>query len=387
MNPELTSEELLLIGLCRLDFTAKETEELLLLAGRVTDWIHFSKLANAHGVASLISHNSIRTGISGFMPSEVSGFLRNASMLSLARNAALYNMISEVATVLDSEGIRIVFLKGLALEMTVFSNCGLRQMSDCDIFVPYEDSMKAYRILREKGYEFLPVKSVFYKIIIRHTGKHLPSIMRNGMSVDLHCRLMGNDHEWFDRLFRENCTEKETGGIKVLIPAPLYHFIFLLHHLNSHELRNESQLRLYTDLAILIEKHPCEILNSTLTDLTGMLGMNEILASKLMILRDFRGIDLPEWLDEFTEKWRNERTYSRFLLFLKNPDKGSNYDKPQVYRKILAGVPGLHRKALFILGDLFPTFEFMKKRYGCESRWQTLVYYPHRLGKIFWLFR
>jgi hypothetical protein len=387
MNSELTSEELLLIGLCRLNFNEKEREELLFLAEKVTDWVHFSKLANMHGVASLAGHNILKTGISDLLPSEVSGFLRNASMLSLARNAALFNMITEVASVLDSKGIKIVFLKGLALELTVYGNSGLRQMSDCDILVRYEESMKAYRILRKKGFEFFPVKSLLYKLIIRHTGKHFPSIIRNGMSVDLHCRLMDQDHEWFNKEFRDNCTEKEIEGIKVLIPAPLYHFIFLLHHLNSHELRNESQLRLYTDLAILIEKYPHEILNNNLTNLTGRLGMNEILASKLMILRDFRGVALPDWLDEFTGKWKNENTRTRFLQFLKNTQLGSNYDKPLVYRNVLADIPGFHRKALFVLGDMFPTFEFMKKRYGCKSSWQTLVYYPHRLGKIFWLFR
>jgi hypothetical protein len=53
-------------------------------------------------------------------------------MLSLARNAALYNMIREVASILESEDIKMVFLKGLALEMSVYGNRGLRQMSDAD---------------------------------------------------------------------------------------------------------------------------------------------------------------------------------------------------------------------------------------------------------------
>lgn len=132
MNSEFTSKELLLIELCRLNINKKQRETVLLLAEGVTDWVHFSNLANKHGVASLVSDNLIKTGIINLMPSTVSDFLRNASMLSLARNAALYNMIREVASILESEDIKMVFLKGLALEMSVYGNRGLRQMSDAD---------------------------------------------------------------------------------------------------------------------------------------------------------------------------------------------------------------------------------------------------------------
>lgn len=387
MNPELTGEELLLIGLCRLHTDRKQREDIRFLAEKVTDWNHFSMLANRHGVASLVYHNLRKAGITSLIPEEVTGFLRNASMLSIARNAAIYKMIAEVAGILHQEGIRIVFLKGLALEMTVYANRGTRQMGDADIFVPSVDIMKAYKILSEKGFEFLPVKSVFYKSIIRYTGKHLPSLISNGLSVDMHCRLIGRDDEWFNKSFQDNCIEKEIEGIKVLIPSPLFHFIFLLHHLHSHELRNESQIRMYTDLAVLIEKYPDEILNSSLTDLSDKLGMNEVLASKLMILRDFHWIALPVFLCEFIERWKNERTMVTFLKFLKNTGERSDYDRPGFYRRLISEMPGFHRKVLYILGDIFPTLDFMKERYGCRTKFQAMFYYPHRLGKIFWLLR
>jgi hypothetical protein len=42
---------------------------------------------------------------------------------------------------------------------------------------------------------------------------------------------------------------------------------------------------------------------------------------------------------------------------------------------------------LYVLGDLFPSISFMKNRYKCKSTWRVLFYYPHRVGKILWLFR
>jgi hypothetical protein len=47
-------------------------------------------------------------------------------------------------------------------------------------------------------------------------------------------------------------------------PSPQIFFLYLVKHLWQHEMNNESQLRLYTDLVVLIEKHYDEILNYNL---------------------------------------------------------------------------------------------------------------------------
>jgi hypothetical protein len=46
---------------------------------------------------------------------------------------------------------------------------------------------------------------------------------------------------------------------------------------------------------------------------------------------------------------------------------------------------GIRRKLIFITGDLFPSIEFMKNRYGCSTSFSALLRYPHRLGKILWV--
>jgi hypothetical protein len=160
-----------------------------------------------------------------------------------------------------------------------------------------------------------------------------------------------------------------------------------LNHLNTHELKNESQLRLYTDLAILLEKYPSEILNSSLTDLSGKLGMNEILSSKLIILKEFHGVTIPAFLDEFIKRWKQEGCRSLFIQFVKNPKQEDNYNRKLLYRKLVSDIPGFHRRIIYILGDIFPTPEFMKNRYGCKTKFHAFLYYPHRLGKLFWLLR
>ena len=274
----------------------------------------------------------------------------------------------------------------MALETTVYGNRGLRQMSDVDVLVTKEDSIKAYKTLIRSGYVALPVKSVLYKLIIKHIGKHLPSLIRNGFSLELHHDLFGRENSLTRKLY-DTSLETELSGKKVYIPSPQIFFLYLIKHLYSHEINNESQLRLYTDLVVLLEKHRDEIINAELPVLASEAGMTSILAWKLELLRDLWGISFPGWLNEFTDKWYNPDSINKFIFFLKSPKDNPATDKSLSYRSIIKDIPGIHRKIIFVLGDMFPTITFMKKRYGCKSARGAVLHYPHRLGKLMWLIK
>jgi hypothetical protein len=79
-------------------------------------------------------------------------------------------------------------------------------------------------------------------------------------------------------------------------------------------------------------------------------------------------------------------TIREFLLFLKSPKNNRVRSRGESYRNNLREIPGFHRRFLYILGDLFPTISFMKERYNCKFSIATLIYYPHRFGKLFRLF-
>src|SRR5664279_1636943 len=152
-------------------------------------------------------------------------------------------------------------------------------------------------------------------------------------------------------------------------------------------MNNESQLRLYTDLVVLIEKHYEEILNSDLLKYTSGQEMSEMLASHLEPLRDFWGIVFPEIINDFIEKWHNPESLNKFIFFLGSPKDNPPLDRPGFYRNVISDIPGFHRKFLYVLGDLFPSFTFMKKRYNSKSNLRVLIYYPHRVGKVLWLLK
>ncbi len=383
---KIRDEESLLLGLCRLEFSEELITKIRTIAPLVNDWNYFSSLANAHGVAALAYHNLEKINLLTLVPEEVKAYLRGTLMHSLSRNAFNIESMSEVLQLLNKEKIRTVLLKGLALELSVYGNEGLRQMNDVDILISRNQCIKAREILLRNGYESLPVKSIFHEFIIADVGKHLPSLNKNGTSFEIHHDLFGPRMNLLTGMLYDNSYEIELKGQKVFIPHPQIFFLYLIRHLNMHEIKNESQLRLYTDLVVLISNYGDGIINSDLLTYASQAGLTEILASRLALLRDLWGIPFQEGIDDFIKKWNDPDSINKFIFFLKSPKNNPVYDKPKVYRHIIRGIPGVHRKFLYLLGDLFPSVSFMKNRYNCTSLWKVLLYYPHRIGKVFWLF-
>ena len=384
---DIRNEEILLLGLCRLTFSKAQTGKIGELVKSVSDWDYFASLANEHGVVALVFHNLEKLGFLPKLPERIAATLSNALLLSLSRNAFHTSAITEVLRILNEENIKTVLLKGLALELSVYGNSGLRQMTDIDILLDRSNHKIARKILIGNGYVSLPVKSLFHLPVIAYSGKHLPSLLKNGGSIDIHLELFGGKRNILTKLLYENSSEIRIGEQYAHIPRPQLFFLYLVKHLYSHEINNESQLRLYTDLVVLIEKHREEIINYDLLTYAAKAGMSEILARRLEPLRDLWGITFPDWVDDFIDKWYNPDSINKFVFFLKSPKKNSISGSPLVYRKIIREIPGLHRKILFVLGDIIPTLTFMKERYRCNSKLKALLYYPHRLGKILWLFR
>jgi len=383
----LRNEELLLCGLCRLTFDAENGSGLRSLAEKISDWSYFYELAGRHGIAALVYNNLASLDLLQFVPFNIKEILRNSLLNNIARNAGFTEKISEVLGLLEKENIRVVLLKGLALELSVYGNCGLRQMTDVDVLVSRDNALQARKILMENGFRSHPLKSVLYKPIFLDAGKHLPTLTRHGFSVEIHHELFSLKNSVLTKMLYDGSTEIEIKGNRAYIPSPGMFFLYLVKHLWLHEMNNESQLRLYTDLAVLLDKYMDLIIEPALVDLAGKAGMNEILSSYLRLLRDFWGISFPKWMNDFIDKWSGNSSIDRFVFFLKSPKDNPQSDRAMVYRYHLGEIPGFHRKLLFVAGDLFPTPEFMKNRYGCKSMLKAFIYYPLRWGKLWYLFK
>lgn len=386
-NDDIRKEELLLIALCRLGFTASQLSVIKDLTAQVSDWKYFSVLANDHGVTALVYNNLEVAGLLNMLPVDISTFLKNAYYISLARNSGNMKTMQEVLGTLEGEKIKVVLLKGMALELMVYGNRGLRQMSDADVLTAHKDCMKAYKNLINHGFISLPVKSIFHRLILDYYGKHLPTLIKNGYAVEIHHDLFGSGKQDMTDLLYSTSTIVKIEERTAYVPSPQILFLYLLKHLQRHELSNDSQLRLYTDLVVMIEKYGPEVLDEQLLNLSAKAELNQFLASRLWLMEEYWNVSFPQKIKDFIDKSKHDGTEEKFLFFLKSPKNNPVPDKSVPYRSILRDMPGFHRKILFVMGDLIPTIAFMKKRYNCGSSLKVLFYYPQRLGKLVWLLR
>jgi hypothetical protein len=385
-------------------------------------------LANEHGVSSLVQRNIAEAGLTGYFPPTEYQCLRNQSFKSVARNSFIMSATASAVAILNEAGYIPILLKGTALEMTVYGGSGLRPMTDADIMLGRDECMGAWLLLQRSGYTPLPVKSWLHRMILMHIGKHLPSLIKGGFSLEIHHSLWGEKAGYLnDLIVRDSeimvyepgsgniyvkdsgvaydnvveagvAAEKEVGmsyekdsgtaleagkSITVRIPPPALHFLYLVAHLVKHESEGHSQLRLYNDLVAMLLHYGAESILSEAFVHAREVGMERMLKNKLGILSKYMGVELPTEY-RFVPDAAAER---EFVTFLEKPKNNAPVNPHKAYRQSVRSIPGLHRKLLFLAGDIFPGVAFMKKRYGKATVLSVLPYYFMRVGKILWMVR
>ncbi len=288
----LLPEEKLIISLCHLSFSEEHRSEIRDQGSGVKDWDRFIDLANRNGVIALCRQNITEAGIDKLIPSGCLGTLHSAYLKSLARNTFLYSQLAEVISLAKEEGIKVVLLKGAALEKTVYGNTGLRQMTDIDLLVRQEDAIRLRKKLLNNGFESAPLISPLFEKHIFPYGKHLPEMYRNGISVELHFRLFEDPGNPLTREMFDTAHKLENEN-EIYIPDPLLFFLYLIKHLDEHEKEGTSQLRLYTDLAVMLSCYRGKIINDQLIEKAHQANLEAALFEKLQILEIFWGIKFP----------------------------------------------------------------------------------------------
>ena len=320
----------LLLLLCHFPWDEKNRETLLKLISEVDDWDLLGRLINAHGIIALAAYNIKEAGLEKNVPPSSMSFLENGLMKSISRNAWLKERWKEVDMILTSAGIKHVLLKGMALEYSLYGAKGLRQMSDNDIYIDPASAKAAWDLLKQKGYTSEPYKSPLYNKIKPYPGKHLPTLYKQGYAVEIHGYLSENKSA--DEQVTDKAVEIRIDDRKAYIPDKQTHLKYLIQHFNYHALSGEGQLRLYSDIVLLG-------------------GPDAITYPEKFIMNPF------------------QKPSSRF-------HKAS-------YKKSFKSIAPRYR-LYFILGDLFPTLAWMKKRYRCNG-FKAIGRYPERLGKLMWI--
>jgi hypothetical protein len=326
-------KELLLL-LCRYPFEETNKETLSNLVAEVHDWHKMVELINAHGIIALAAYNIREAGLEKILPEDAMAALDNGRMQSMIRNTWLTERWKEVNTILTNAGIKFVLLKGMALEHTLYGAKGLRQMTDTDILVRSEDSLKVWYLLQQKGFSQGMIKSPLFKRIIGNIGEHLPPLYKNGYAIEIHHRLydprLSDGNNFYNPI--DDIEEILIGDTKAWVLTKKAQLVHLINHFEKHAFGGDQQLRLYADIILL---------GKTIK------------------------IEIPD--DFILNPQQNNK-----LKFLKAGYKAGVISVPSKYR------------LRFIFGDIFPSVKWMKKRYKCGTL-KAVLHYPIRVGKLLWL--
>ncbi len=387
-QPDKVSEDLfrsvkLLLLLARTEFTEEERQRIMAEFESFTSWKQFASLAVRHGVAALVWQNFTDLGLEDRVPETERVLLGGLRFKSIARVAWISEAAAEVTGLLEQAGIRVVLLKGLALEHTVYGSRGLRQMSDADLLVAPSDALRARNIMQNHGFESMPMKSPLYKHIILDLGNHLPELHRGGVSVDLHYRLFGPEGE---ELVAKAVDESEVisagkGTFRIL--PPMTSFLALVNHIYKHEVKGEFQLRLWTDIYLLLQRYGSSIMTAGLPAAAEEAGIQKEARIVMTVMEQVWGVKIPEVMRAGTPD--EEAKAGRFMHDLMHPGSVESISQREMFSRNLSSLKSFRKKAIFIVGDIFPSVGFMKRRYGCSSAAGAILRYPHRLGKIAWV--
>jgi hypothetical protein len=373
----------LLLQLCSIASGREEKEPVMREAESFSNWKLFTDLAVRHGVAALVWQNMSDLSLTKPVPEPERTILEGSRLRSITRVAYITSVAGDVVSILGKEGIRVLLLKGLALEHQIYGSRGLRQMSDADLLVAPEEALRARDILIREGFVSMPMKSKLYRHIILDLGNHLPELHRGGVSVDLHHRLFGPEGATMISHAIKNAAVLSVEGKTFHVLPPAIAFLGLVNHIYKHGVKGEFQLRLYNDIGLLLKKYGSEILNKDLMSSSAQAGIENEVREVLSVVSGAWGIQVPHEMRLSPEQ--EKEAVKTFIQRILHPGLVKPVSQREFFRRNLKSIRGVRKKLIFIAGDLFPSVGFMKRRYGCRTTMQALLYYPHRFGKISWI--
>lgn len=252
-----------LLALCaRAEGHPRFYEELTQQAGNFNEWETLPIQSELHGMAPLLWWHLWQAKIS--IPAETARTLQGLSLRHRIRNQAHCQVLKEILTLFEKNGIRAQVLKGLALAHQYYPNPALRPISDIDLLLPRESVLAAWRLLEADGFNLPGSNTLKNGIIPKELTANAPA--RHG--VPIHIELHHHDprHRHFadhspdDELnhFDESPNFFDMDGSLVHTPshADTLRYLFLHLHRHLYEANPSKPLALkwIADIISLVEQ-------------------------------------------------------------------------------------------------------------------------------------
>ncbi len=346
------------------------------------NWEEVLVSALSKGIAPLLYHHLKKLQENRFIPKKVMDKLEKAYYANVARNMYHYEELKRILETFYEKGVKVIVLKGAALDKVVYGDIGLRTFGDLDLLVKEEDLAYAKKIMSDLEYVSTPDKVT--EEWRKENHFHLPPYIQPEKSivVEIHWNITGdsfhiNIDEWWKmaKVIRiDNC--------QALIPSPEDMIIHLCLHLFNHGY-NEITLRGLCDIFETLRYYKKEINWQRFQDKIDKYKIGKPVYTILYFIKKL------ERDDENSLSWLKPNSVNlKLLALIEKRILGENSVHPaiptQLVQSIVVDKPS--RKVRILLNKIFPTREAMIKRYpvSCSSR---MIYFYYIIRPFYLFFR
>jgi Uncharacterised nucleotidyltransferase len=265
---------------------AERTKRLRMIVGTGVDWQVVMRSACKHGVLPAV-HRALIPEFASRIPRTVRDWMHREVRGNALRNHYLAAEMVRVCHLLEKHGVRALALKGPALAAGVYQDLALRQFTDLDLLVRYDDLRVAVNVLADDGFRTkAPLNQLW--------GWEATFVREPGLfELDLHWRLSPSyfavtpegDELW------ARAVEVNLGPGCVWTLGPDDLMLFLCAHGAKHGWQSLSGVR---DVAAAARVHRYDW--EAVTERAKSLGSLRIILLGLLLCRDLLNAPIPESL-------------------------------------------------------------------------------------------
>jgi len=332
------------------------------------DWSLVAQAAEDNGLAPLL-YSSLKKDGTLAPPPDVRERLRIAYLRSDVANWQAFRELNRLLVLFRNEQIPVVILKGAALATTLYPEIAQRRMDDIDLLVPQASAAKASSLLLQQGFATpQPLSRQFYQ---RYSNNQ--AFLRFGnrpAHLEVHWHLFKSPY-YCQRIpiawFWNHTIEFDLNGQRACSFNPEAQFVHLCAHFALHH--DTTRMIWSYDLALFLSRYAARLNWQEIIDTVNAFGLVQALQNTLARVSETWGVSLPADLsrsiDALRPTWKQRIAYAMIT-------------SPRVEARLALdtfGIPGVPRKFAFWLYHLFPSFEFMRERYGIrDARWIPFFY-------------
>lgn len=346
------------------------------------DWNYLINVATLKGLAPFVYKNLSQS----IMPKNVYSHAIQVYYKTLSRGIILHNALNNVLSEYKANNIEVIVLKGAFLSEWLYEDLGLRQFSDIDLLVRFEDGEKCINILSNLG--FVATDSNITSNIgkLQELVHHTPMV-KDEVSFEIHVRLHRESKKY--KLNPTNLIERsqlfDLNGVQ-LKGLELYDLIiYLCIHLDKHFGYESVQFTSFNDIVLILNRHYAHLDWNLLVNRARVYKCDDVLFRFLNIVNYFYFENYKSIIPIEFLKIPSISDQNLFLLYF----RGQKVDY-SVTTQHIANIKNSNNVidiAKYLLDVILPPKHFMIVKYEMKNeivlKYLWFLWYPYRWWKGF----